>query len=167
MNNNAAHEDQSRADDARGVTFAVDLLSTDELMTRLLASASPEAYLASTPMEERSLSQYLDDLLVQNRVTKSQAIRTSGLNPTFTYQIFAGTRRVGRDNAIKLAFGLRCNLTQTQRLLRLAGHSELYVKIPRDAVIAYCIQGGATLAQTDETLRRLGEVTLAAPDDHD
>lgn len=167
MNNNAAHEHQSRADDARGVTFAVDLLSTDELMTRLLASASPEAYLASTPMEERSLSQYLDDLLVQNRVTKSQAIRTSGLNPTFAYQIFAGTRHVGRDNAIKLAFGLRCNLVQAQRLLRLAGHSELYVKIPRDAVIAYCIQGGATLAQTDETLRRLGEVTLAAPDDHD
>ncbi len=167
VNDNAGPENQPRTDatpDARGVSFAVDLLSTEDLMARLLASASPEAYLASTPTEERSLPQYLDDLLQQNGVTKSQVIRSSGLNPTFAYQIFAGTRHVGRDNAIKLAYGLRCNLRQTQRLLRLAGHSELYVKIPRDAVIAYCMQNGATLAQTDETLLRLGQDPLSAPD---
>ncbi len=167
MNSNTEHAGQPRTDDARGVTFAVDLLSTEDLMERLLASASPEAYLASTPTEERSLADYLADLLVQNHVTKSQAIRASGLNPTFTYQIFAGTRHVGRDNAIKLAYGLHCSLKQAQRLLRLAGHSELYVKVPRDAIIAYCLQGGETLAQTDETLRRLGEATLTAPDDHE
>ena len=41
-----------------------------------------------------------------------------------------------------LAFGLKCTLRETQRLLRLAGVSELWCKQRRDAIIIWCIRNG-------------------------
>lgn len=67
------------------------------------------------------------------------------MNQTFIYDIFAGKSRPGRNNAIRLAFGLGCDLRETQRLLRLAGVSELYCKQRRDAIIIWCIQNGRDL----------------------
>ena len=67
---------------------------------------------------------------------------------------------------LKLAFALRCNLIETQRILRLAGVSELWPKrSARDAVIIWCIERGLTLAQCDDELYRLGEQTLVNPED--
>jgi len=142
-------------------SIAADLLSTEDLMDRLLAAASLEDYLDRYPTDTRSLADYLACLLEENGITKSQAIRRSGLGVTFAYQVFEGRRKVGRDNAIRLAFGLGASLRQTQRLLRLAGLSELYCKVPRDAVVIYCVSHGASLQETEETLLRLGQAPLA------
>ena len=76
------------------------------------------------------------------------------------YQVFKGERNIGRDHAIMLAFGLRCSLVETQRLLRLAGVSELWCKVRRDAIIIFCLQHGMTRAECDDELYRLGEPTL-------
>lgn len=35
------------------------------------------------------------------------------MNQTFIYDIFAGKSRPGRNNAIRLAFGLGCDLRET------------------------------------------------------
>ena len=59
-----------------------------------------------------------------------------------------------------LAFGLHCDLRQTQRLLRLAGVSELWCKQRRDAILIWCIDRGCTREQADDELFRLGEKTL-------
>ena len=59
-----------------------------------------------------------------------------------------------------LAFGLHCDLRQTQRLLRLAGVSELWCKQRRDAILIWCIDHGYTREQADDELFRLGEKTL-------
>ncbi|RGJ73276.1 XRE family transcriptional regulator, partial [Bifidobacterium bifidum] len=82
----------------------------------------------------------------------------------FIYDIFAGKSRPGRNNAIRLAFGLGCDLRETQRLLRLAGVSELYCKQRRDAIIIWCIQNGRDLPATDDELYRMGEDTLVPKD---
>ena len=76
------------------------------------------------------------------------------------YDIFQGKSRPGRDHAIMLAFGLHCDLRQTQRLLRLAGVSELWCKRRRDAILIWCIDRGYTREQADDELFRLGEKTL-------
>ena len=86
--------------------------------------------------------------------------RESKLNSTFVYDIFSGKSPPGRDNALRLAFGLRCNLRETQRLLRLAGASELWPKSRRDAIIIWCIEQGCSLDECDEELWRLNEKTL-------
>lgn len=133
---------------------------TDELLTQLLASVSPEAYLSSVELPDRTLADYAHALLADKHLTRAGVIRASGLNPTFTYQVFQGTRMIGRDNAIMLAFGLQCTLQETQRLLRLAGVSELWCKVRRDAIVIYCLNVGMTRAQCDDELYRLGERTL-------
>ena len=55
---------------------------------------------------------------------------------------------------------LNCDLRETQRLLRLAGVSELWCKQRRDAIIIWCIEHGFDLTATDNELQRLGEQPL-------
>lgn len=133
---------------------------TAELLEQLLASATPEQYLARASLEERSLAEYAESVREEHGLKKSQVIRASGLNPTFCYQIFEGTRRPGRDSAIMLAFGLGCSLVEAQRLLRLAGASELWSRNRRDAIIIFCLDHGYSLQKTDEELYRFGEDTI-------
>ena len=133
---------------------------TEELLERLLASSSPEAYLDQAPTDDRSLSDYLMDLIDAHGVRRADVGRRSAVNSSFVYQIFAGERQVGRDNAIKIAFGIGCTLRETQRLLRHAGLSELWCKNRRDAIIIHCIDQGLSLPECDDELFRLGEPTL-------
>lgn len=133
---------------------------TDELLEQLLASATPEAYLAQAKLPGRTLSSYLGELLAERGLRRADVIRASGLNATFAYQVFQGTRHIGRDHAIMLAFGMECSLQEAQRLLRLAGVSELWCKDRRDAIIIFCLSRGMTRAQCDDELYRLGEKTL-------
>lgn len=66
------------------------------------------------------------------QTARADVYRAAKFNPTVVYDIFAGKSRPGRDNALMLAFGMRCDLKETQRLLRLAGVSELWPKVRRD-----------------------------------
>ena len=78
--------------------------------------------------------------------------------------IFAGKSRPRRNHAIMLAFGLHCDLRQTQRLLRLADVAELWCKQRRDAILIWCIENGLTREEADDELFRLGEQTLLGTD---
>ena len=133
---------------------------TEDLLARLLAAASPKAYLDEGTTFDRSLSNYLHELLAAKGIKRAEVVRASGLNPTVVYDIFAGKSRPGRDNAIMLAFGVRCTLREAQRLLRLAGVAELWPKVRRDAIIAWCMDRGLTRTACDDELSRFGEKTL-------
>ena len=150
-------QDVERAADASGHEEL-----TEELLQRLLASATPEAYLAEARTDDRSLADYLLDLIDERDLSRADVVRRSKVNSTFVYQIFNGERKVGRDNALKLALGIGCTLRETQRLLRHAGVSELWCKNRRDAIIIFCIEQGCSLEECDDELFRLGEDTLVA-----
>ncbi len=137
---------------------------TEELLERLLTSATPEAYLDVTPTVDIEISDYLNQLLAKKGLKRADVIREAGLNATFGYQLFYGTRHPGRDTAIMLAFGLNCSLLEAQRLLKLAGCSELWCKRRRDAIIIFCINHGYSRQETDEELYRFGEETLLSGD---
>ncbi|MBR2834210.1 MAG: helix-turn-helix transcriptional regulator [Coriobacteriales bacterium] len=137
---------------------------TEELLEQLMASATPEAYLnrarADGDLVARDLSGYLHELLNKKELTRADVIRASGLNTTFVYQIFEGSRGVSRGTALLLAFGLGCTVKETQRLLTHAGFSQLYSRNRRDAIILFCLEHGYTRVQCDDELYRLGEVPL-------
>ena len=114
---------------------------TEELLDRLLASASIEQYLDEGLVSARTLTDYLFDRMEAHDLS-----------------------RPGRDHAIMLAFGLKCTLRETQRLLRLAGVSELWCKQRRDAIIIWCIRNGFDRIATDDELYRMGEATLLPAD---
>lgn len=133
---------------------------TEELLKSLLTSTSPEEYLAQDGVIDRELSDYLFELLHKRDMKRAEVFRAAGINPTQGFDIFQGKSKPGRDRAIMLALGLRCSLTETQRLLRLAGVNELWCKQRRDAVIIWCIKNEKTREETDDELYRLGEKTL-------
>lgn len=133
---------------------------TEDLLARLLASESPQDYLDQELTIDRELAAYLGDLLNNRGIKRADVVRASGLNPTVVYDIFAGKSKPGRNNAIMLAFGLRCTLRETQRLLRLAGVSELWPKVRRDAIIIWCINQGMTREACDDELWNFSEKTL-------
>ena len=79
---------------------------------------------------------------------------------TFGYQIFKGTRKASRNKVLQLAFAMRLNLRETDRLLQAAGVNELYCKDRRDAIIIFAVQKGYSLQKADEELYRFGEETI-------
>lgn len=133
---------------------------TEELLERLLSCSNMDDFLQEAEPADRSLAEYLYELLAAHSLKRAQVVRASGLNATVVYDIFAGKSKPGRDHAVMLAFGLGCNLREAQRLLRQAGVSELYCKIRRDAILIWCIENGLTRAEADDELYRLGEKTL-------
>ena len=111
-------------------------------------------------MLEPGLSKYLMALLKQKDLKRAQVVENSGVDKAFVYQIFNGTKRPSRDKLIAITFGMHLNEEETQRVLKLAGHSELYPRVPRDALILFSIQRGKDIWETDEDLDKNGFPTL-------
>ena len=133
---------------------------TEELLHRLLSSSNVKTYLDAEYTGDYSCSDYLWALLRERGMKRSTLARESGLNATVVYDIFSGKSRPGRDHAIMLSIGLNSDLRETQRLLRLAGVSELWCRQRRDAIIIWCIEHSFDLTATDNELQRLGERPL-------
>ena len=111
-------------------------------------------------MLEPDLSEYLMTLLLQKNLKRAQVVEGSGIDKAYVYQIFNGSKKPSRDKLIAIAFGMRLNEEETQRLLKLAGHSALYRRLARDALILFAIQRGKDIWETDEALDKNGFPTL-------
>lgn len=133
---------------------------TEELLNELLSSPDPNSFLSSANPSKRSLAEYLQQLLDEKGLERSKVVRDAGLNDTFGYQIFKGTRKASRDKVLQLAFAMHLGLRETDRLLQAAGANELYCKNRRDAIIIFAVQKGYTLQEANEELYRFGEETI-------
>lgn len=111
-------------------------------------------------MLSESLSQLLNRLLEDNGMKKSQVIRDAELSEVYGYQIFSGVRVPERKKLLCLAVAMKLNIEQTQLLLKQAGYSQLYVKLPFDSVILYGLCKGLRVLQINELLYRYGLETL-------
>lgn len=133
---------------------------TEELLKELLAAPDPVSFAEEHGIAHRTLSEYLNQLLDEKGLKRSDVVHAAGINDTFGYQIFKGQRGAGRDKVLCLALSMGCDLVESRRLLQAAGVNELYCKDRRDAIIIFCIDHGYGLQRTDEELYRLGEETL-------
>ncbi len=133
---------------------------TEELLRELLAAPDPGSFADAHDLGHRSLSGYLAALLAEKGLKRASVVRAAGLNETFGYQIFKGQRHPSRDKVIRLAIAMGCSLTETGRMLKASGASDLYCKDRRDAIVIFCIDRGLSLQEVDEQLYRLGERPL-------
>ena len=133
---------------------------TEELLHELLDAPSPVAFTDLHGIGQRSLPAYLDELLAQKKLKRSDVVRAAGLNETFGYQIFKGQRNPSRDKVLQIAFAMALSLRETNRLLKAGGANELYCKNRRDAIMIFCIDHAYSLQKTNEELYRFGEETL-------
>ena len=135
---------------------------TEELRDELRDSPSLDTFVEGHDFPERTLSDYLQRLLAERGLVQPAVVREAGLDGGYGYQIFAGIKpHPGRDKVLQIAFAMGLTLREANRALKLAGASPLYPKVRRDAIIAYCLDHGASLQTADAELWRLGEETLS------
>jgi hypothetical protein len=99
-----------------------------------------------------SLSVLLAQLMEQKGLKKSAVIRRAELAEVYAYQIFSGLRVPERKKLLCLALGMEPNLQETQNLLKCAGYSPLYVKLPFDSIVLYAVCKGLSVVETNELL---------------
>lgn len=134
---------------------------TEKLLDELLSAPDPSAFAEKYNDEERDLATYLSQLLQEKGLKRAAVVRAAGLDATFGYQIFKGQRNASRDKLLQLIFALGCSLREANRVLKIAGHSELYCKCRRDAIIIFCLTHNYGLHETDEELYRYNEATIS------
>ncbi len=115
-------------------------------------------------MLDQSLSEYLNSLLSQKGLRRADVIHDADLDKGYVHQIFNGDKKPSREKLLSLAFGMHLTEEETQRMLKLAGHSELYARVTRDALILFAIQRGMSLTDTDKALYAKGLPTLRSPE---
>lgn len=133
---------------------------TEELLDELLSAPDPQAFIAQAEKNDRTLAGYLQQLLAEKGMKRSEVVRAAGLNETFGYQIFKGQRRASRNKILQIAFAMGLSLRETGRLLQAAGVNGLYCKDRRDAIIIFALDRGLGLQAVEEALYRYGEETI-------
>lgn len=111
----------------------------------------------------QTLSDYLTSLRMEKKLKRSEIVVRTGLDKAYVYQIFAGKKNPSRDKLITIAFGMKLNEDETQRMLQLYGYRELWPKDERDALFLFAIQHGKSLEYVHTELERCGLNPLAAP----
>ena len=98
------------------------------------------------------LSALLAQLLESKGLKKSQVIKNAELSEVYGYQIFSGIRVPERKKLLCLAIGMKLNIEETQQLLKCAGYSQLYVKLPFDSIVLYGLCKELSVVQINELL---------------
>ena len=111
-------------------------------------------------MLSSSLAELLAQLLERKDLKKSQVIKAAEISEIYGYQIFSGVRIPERKKLLCLAVGMKLNIEETQHLLKCAGYSQLYVKLPFDSIVLYGLCKGLSILQINELLYEYGLETL-------
>ena len=111
-------------------------------------------------MVSDTLSVLLGDLLKNKGLKKADVIKHAELSEVYAYQIFSGLRVPERKKLLCLAIGMSLNLDETQTLLKCAGYSPLYVKLPFDCIVLYGICKQLSVIEINDLLFEYGLETL-------
>lgn len=107
-----------------------------------------------------SMAEYLNELLKKYKLEKSDVVKRGGFTGTYLYRIFDGTKNPSRDKLIQLALGFPLTVEETQKLLRLGGYAELYVRDSRDAFLMFGLEKKYELAEVNELLYKNQKKTI-------
>ena len=107
-----------------------------------------------------TLSEMLEQLLAKKGLKKSVVIKEAEMSEVYGYQIFSGLRVPERKKLLCLAVAMKLNIDEMQTLLKTAGYSPLYVKLPFDSIVLYGICKGFSVIEINELLYEYGLDTL-------
>ena len=133
--------------------------TTTELWETLKNNKNIEAYIEENKDEllDMDLHSYLNTLLKECPYSKSEIFKNANIQHSYGSHLFAGTKKnPSRNHLLQIAFGMQLDLDKTQRLLRIAGLSELHPRSKRDIIIIYCIDNKRTLDECCVMLEQKG-----------
>lgn len=96
-----------------------------------------------------SFVEYLETLMIQKKITKSQLIKNSNLDRTYAYQILNGTKKPSRIKVIQIALSLQLTHQETNNLLSLSNNGSLYPKVKFDAIILLALKNHYSVIDTN------------------
>jgi transcriptional regulator with XRE-family HTH domain len=137
---------------------------TDELESEIKDTKDIEKYIRDNAGEFNGgmFLRTLKEHYANSGLTQEAIANRSMLSHGYVNNILQNIKRPSRDTIVKLAFGLSLNVDDTNRLLKLAGHGELYPRLERDAVILFCLNKGVNLIEANELLQQRLESVLAS-----
>ena len=132
----------------------IDLGSQDDLTGYI---ESPDTLL---PFD--SFAEYYGSLDKVTAIDQAEIVRRSGIERTYCYQILNGTRpHPGRDKIIRLCLAADLSVKETVRALEASSEAILYSRRKRDVVIAYAVNHGLSVEDTNILLDQFEEKPLA------
>ncbi len=133
--------------------------STGELLTILKEKKSYTEFFREEigELNFSSISEYLEVIISEKGLKKSDVIKKSNIDKNYAYQIFNGTKtNPSRDKMLMLAIGMELTLEETRKLLKICGLTDLYIRSPRDSIIIFSIDKHLNLMKTNENLAEYG-----------
>ena len=136
---------------------------TNELLNEIVNTSSLDNFFATNHVNKYTLEDYLAILIESKDLKQADVIRKAGVNYTYGYEIFTGRKTSpSRDIVIMLALVMKCNLDETNRLLKISNNSELYSKSKRDVILIYAILHEYSIVDTNGELHRFGQSLLGS-----
>ena len=139
----------------------LEKISTSQLLTIIRGASSfreATAYHAASP--EPRFHEHVYEAMKKKGLSTLDMIRKTGIERSYFYHLVNGEKRPGRNMVMRIGLCLDCSLTEMNRLLRLAGLSELYARRRWDAVMIYAITHRCTMEQANDLLIEAGEDPL-------
>lgn len=133
--------------------------STDNLFNEIKDIEDIDLYLENNQNEfnDNPFISYLNNLISIKSLKKSNLIVSANISKQYLYELFTNRKKKpSRETIIKLAFGLKLDLEETNLLLKKAGYSSLYPRIKRESVIIYCMLKDKNLIETNIVLEGKG-----------
>ncbi|MBQ6075503.1 MAG: hypothetical protein IJK86_05035 [Lachnospiraceae bacterium] len=106
---------------------------------------------------EKPFADYMRRLMKEKGLLQQEVFLAADIPETYGYRLISQERHTRqRDVILRLCFGARFTLKETQRALRLAGQEELYARIKRDAALILALNEGMKVDQVNELLVSYG-----------
>lgn len=137
--------------------------NTEELQNELKRAEGLENFLVDNQKDFRkyTLAEYLERLLKEKNLSKSEVIEKSRLERLYAYHIFAGRKKnPSRQKVIALALAMELTPEETQYLLYYAGAPQLYVRNPWDGILWYALENRMSVVDTNIMLEKMAELPL-------
>ena len=131
-----------------------DDTTTENLQRALLEGADLDEFIYHNVdiFDEKSFHGQLALLQRRTPYAIKDIINGTYIDPSYCYQIFRGIRTPSRNKIIQICLFLEFSLQDLNRLLKLAGHSSLYIKRLRDTVLIHGFNTGLSLDEVEELL---------------
>lgn len=132
--------------------------TTEILAERLINSNDIDTFLDThkTKIDAENFHDFLYRLIDSRGMKISECLKKSQINESYGYQLFNGKRQPSRTKVLQISLGIGLSLEETNRLLKLAEKSELYVKDQRDAVVMFALNKKWSLYDTEALLIERG-----------
>lgn len=102
----------------------------------------------------------LNELFRTKKISKAALAKRASMSEVYLHQVFAGQRNPSRNRLLCMCLGMSASLDETQKVLKLCGSAQLYIRNRRDVIISFGLLHGMSVQEVNDYLFNEKEATL-------